>query len=417
MPGDEPQQSDARQDARDDELAAGCYRMEAAQPGETWRGRVKRFIVFSWPLFAIPGFLTALFYTFGWFPWQMIPLAYVMNFIVTLCIGGAIILSRMLVEKRFCRIKPAWRAHTVGGVVTVVGVVVGAELALRCIDLLSPWVEMSTSRKSLIGVGLVISAVIYIIEATYERLRDRARRVELREQQAQQQALRAQFEALQARTNPHFLYNSLNTVAGLIEEDPKSAEQALEKLSDMFRYTLEGSRRQQVRLADEVRTVRGYLEMEELRFGNRLRYQVDVPDDLSDLAVPPLLLQPLVENAVLHGISPRREGGSVRVGAAQTDGLLELIVEDDGPGPGHSTHEGSHTSLDELSKRLELLYGDRARIDSGAGANGGFRIRVQLPARPYAGASADEENNAADGARPGRQRRDGDAPPYEASSS
>jgi len=357
-----------------------CARLEPAPLGETRRQRVRRVVGFVWPLFVIPAVLTALFFSFGWFGWRVLPVAFAMNTLVTLCIGGSIVLIHNILPKRLACVRPIWLAHTLGALATIGGVVGGAELAIRSLDLLSRWVDMSLDRATLIGVGLVIAAVIWAIEFTYERLRQRARAVELREEQAQRQTLRAQFEALQARTNPHFLYNSLNTVAGLIEEDPRRAEQALEKLSDLLRYALDGSRRAQVRLSDELQNVRGYLEMEELRFGSRLHYRIDAGDAVGDLAVPPLILQPLVENAVLHGIGTRTEGGTVHVEAAQTNGVLHLIVEDDGPGPGGSQYHGSRTSLDELSQRLLLLYGDRAAIESDAVADGGFRVHLRIPA-------------------------------------
>lgn len=382
------------QPTHEEEPQQDCFRLEPGKPGESWRRRGLRIVTFAWPIFAIPAVLTGLFFSFGWFSWRVIPIAFAMNLFVTVCVGGGIVLSHMLVAKRLRRIRPVWLAHTIGVAVTIAGVVIGVELALQGIELLSPWIEMHTSRASFLGVGLVITAVMWTIEFVYERLRERARRVELREQRAQQQALRAQFEALQARTNPHFLYNSLNTVAGLIEEDPERAEQALEKLSDLFRYALEGSRRDQVALADELRTVNGYLEMEKLRFGDRLRYDIDVPSDVGGLAVPPLVLQPLVENAVLHGVGPRTEGGTVRVAATKSDGVLELVVEDDGPGPGSSQHHGSQTSLDELSQRLDLLYGERARLESETAPGGGFRIRVRLPVIPAAEVRAEHDDPA-----------------------
>jgi sensor histidine kinase YesM len=361
---------------------------------------VRRVVAFAWPLLAIPAVLTALFYSFGWFSWRVIPIAFAMNLLATVCIGGSIVLSHTLVERWLRRMRPVWLAHAVGALVMIVGVVLGAELAIRCVRLLSPWIQWQTSRGTFIGVGLVIASVIWVIEFVYARLRGHARRVELREQMAQQQALRAQLEALQARTNPHFLYNSLNTVAGLIEEDPQRAEQALEKLSDLFRYALDGSRREQVPLADELRTVHGYLEMEKLRFGPRLRYEVDVPNDVIELAVPPLILQPLVENAILHGVGPRIEGGFVRIVATESDGGLDLTVEDDGPGPGNSQHHGTSTSLDELSKRLELLYAENAAIESGPAPGGGFRVRVRLPATPYPVAQGANDRQAGTSSRP-----------------
>src|SRR5262249_51853978 len=137
---------------------------------------------------------------------------------------------------------------------------------------------------------------------TYERLRLRVRNVEQREQRARQAALEAQLASLQARTNPHFLFNALNTVAGLIHEDPARAEDAVVRLAHLFRYTHDASSRQRVSLREEIEAVRAYLDMESMRFEKRLEYCVDVADELSGILLPPLAVQPLVENAVRHGV-------------------------------------------------------------------------------------------------------------------
>jgi sensor histidine kinase YesM len=221
--------------------------------------------------------------------------------------------------------------------------------------------------------------VIWAIEYVYTKLRVHARNVELREERARRDALKAQLETLQARTDPHFLYNSLNMVAGLIDEDPALAERVLEKLSDLFRYALEGSRKARVTLGEELAAVRGYLEVQSLRLGERLRFEIDAADGVESLSVPPLVLQPLVENAVLHGVSPRVDGGAVLVRARRRNGLLELSVEDDGSGPGSSPSTGTRTSLRDLQERLDLLYGGEAKLESGKSENGGYRVRVELP--------------------------------------
>ena len=191
--------------------------------------------------------------------------------------------------------------------------------------------------------------------------------------------LRAELRALQARTNPHFLFNSLNTAAGLIEEDPAAAEQVIERLAGLFRYSLRGSERSWVRLSEEVEAVRGYLEVEAIRLGERLTSEVSVAPELAEVLVPPLVLQPLVENAVLHGVAPRKEGGRVSVAASRTDSTLVLSVSDDGHGPGSSPHRGSGTSMVDLEKRLQMVYGGDARFSSAAGAEGGFRVDLSLP--------------------------------------
>jgi LytS/YehU family sensor histidine kinase len=209
---------------------------------------------------------------------------------------------------------------------------------------------------------------------------------EVRREQALKNALRAQLEGLQARTHPHFLFNSLNTVAGLIEEDPRRAEQVVERLAQLYRHVLGRSGRERVALADELRAVVDYLEIEQVRFGERLRWRLDVEPGLERVEVLPFVLQPLVENAVLHGIADRVGGGQVRVTARRRSGTLELEVEDDGPGfGGSSTHRGSGTSFEELARRLELAHGPAARLHAAAGLEAGARVTLCIPCDPPAG--------------------------------
>jgi sensor histidine kinase YesM len=131
--------------------------------------------------------------------------------------------------------------------------------------------------------------------------------------------------------------------------------------------------------------VEGYLEFERLRLGDRLRATIDVDGALRGVLVPPLVLQPLVENAVNHGVAPRRSGGTIAISACTLDGKLRLCVEDDGPGPNGSTHRGTGTSQSDLESRLRLNYGEGASLIRGPGARGGFRAELILPLEPLPG--------------------------------
>ncbi len=233
-------------------------------------------------------------------------------------------------------------------------------------------------RLRVMSIGLSILVSIRLVEFGYERLREKVRSVELREERARRQALHAELAALQARVDPHFLFNSLNTIAGLIEEDPKRAVEVVTRLSGLFRHTVHGSRVESVPLEDEIGAVSAFLEIQTLRFSDRLSWTVDVAPGLETARVPPLILQPLVENAVLHGTSQRRKA-KVRIEAEANGDRLLLTVEDDGPGPGQSTHRGSGTSLADLAERVDLLHGAAAGLETGPLPGGGFRACLRLP--------------------------------------
>jgi two-component system sensor histidine kinase AlgZ len=222
----------------------------------------------------------------------------------------------------------------------------------------------------------VVSALV-----VYDRLRGKARRLEVREQRARLAAVQAELRALQARTNPHFLFNSLNSVAGLIAEDPERAELMLEKLSAVFRYALEGSRRQTVPLAAELAAVSTYLGVEGIRFGGRLVTEIDIDQDpaVQDLPVPPLVLQPLVENAILHGIAVRQGPGVVTLRVARRDHQVVITVENDGGGDAVVEPTGSHSALGDLQERLRLLYGSAATLRHGPRRPDGYRAELVLP--------------------------------------
>ncbi|MCP4205103.1 MAG: hypothetical protein GY769_24605 [bacterium] len=305
--------------------------------------------------------------------------SFVFNSIISLCIGLAVSNAFRFGLPALRRLFPGAASGIVlYAFVAVTGTALGAEAAVRVIDALGG-IKAASFRADVLRIAFVVVAIILTAELAYTRLRQKARRDELRAQQARKQALHAELKALQARTNPHFLFNSLNTVAGLIEENPAGAERVLEKLAGLFRYTLKGTEVGWVRLAEELDNVSSYLEVETIRLGDRLQCEFQVPPQARDVLVPPLVLQPLVENAVLHAVAPRKRGGSVRVGAVIRDSNLVLSVSDDGDGPGTSPHRGSGTSLSELEERLDLVYGGTSDFWTGANPEGGFEVRLTLP--------------------------------------
>jgi two-component system sensor histidine kinase AlgZ len=198
---------------------------------------------------------------------------------------------------------------------------------------------------------------------------------------AEKTALRAQLEAIQSRTNPHFLFNALNTIASLVRDDPSLAERTIERLADLLRYTLQHARVEEVSLERELEIVVDYLEIQRARFGEKLRYTIDVEEGLRSLRLPPFLLQPLVENAVLHGITGRPQGGMVQLSARRRNEQAEFRIEDDGPGPEASAHQGVGTGLADLRTRLELLYGEAYSLRTGASELGGFMVELLVPTR------------------------------------
>lgn len=217
-----------------------------------------------------------------------------------------------------------------------------------------------TQRLEFLWTSLVVSWGSILPAVMVHGLRRDRDAIEARLQEERRSRLGAQLQALQARLQPHFLFNSLNTIACLIQEDPAAAERVVERLAELLRYNLGDLDRPVVPLRDELAVVQAYLEVQAARFGARLRFAIDCPQELAQKPVPPLSLQPLVENAVLHGAVSQRRGGMVHVRAEAVSGQLAISVQDDGPGLGGSPHHGNGVALSGLRERLRILYPDAA---------------------------------------------------------
>ena len=216
----------------------------------------------------------------------------------------------------------------------------------------------------------------------------RSRQQEEQTQALQAELAQAQLQALRMQVNPHFLFNTLNAIAVLVRGGETSkAGRTLRLLSDMLRATFKGADVQMAPLREEIDLVERYLEIEEIRFGDRLRVGIEVDPDVSEVPVPYLLLQPLVENAVRHGIAPHAEAGVVRVSARPTTTQgqkgVELVVADSGSGfpkdPETLLAESEGVGLANTKRRLETLYGDAHTLELGTAAEGGARVTLQLP--------------------------------------
>jgi len=211
----------------------------------------------------------------------------------------------------------------------------------------------------------------------------RLRREEARAASAEALRARAELSALRAQLNPHFLFNVLHSVLGMMRRDPALAEQALERLGDLLRYALRVHRDgvDRTALRHEWEFMETYLELETIRLGDRLKISKRVDEAALDCSVPTFSVQPLVENAVRHGIAPRAEGGSVRVDASLVAGLLRIEVTNDGAGEATAANgDESGTGLRVLRERLEVLYHGHAELSCGAAGEGSYRAVLTLPA-------------------------------------
>ena len=212
---------------------------------------------------------------------------------------------------------------------------------------------------------------------------------------AESAAQRAQLEALRYQINPHFLFNSLNAVSTLVTEHRNDeAARMLSRVSDFLRLTLTAPVRDEIALAEEVDYVRRYLEIERVRFGDRLRVEIDVDADAWEASIPVFVLQPLIENAVRYAVAPRESGGSITVEAVRTGDRVRISVVDDGPGLGNGAagNGAGRIGLANTRDRLRALYGDRGRLELESGPGGGTRATIEVP---YARAVSDSRRDSA----------------------
>ncbi len=229
-----------------------------------------------------------------------------------------------------------------------------------------------------IGIYLLIALTSYAFNY-YRRFREG----QLRTLQLEAQLSQAQLQALKMQLHPHFLFNTLHSISALLNKDTEAARQMITRLGDFLRLTLENSGSQEVTLQQEMEFLSCYLEIERIRFRNRLVTHMDVAPQLLEARVPNLILQPIVENAIRHGIAPRSSPGLIEIEAKHQNGALRIQVRDNGPGlPKHRTSENlfrKGLGLSNTETRLERLYGAAHLFDLSNDPDGGLIVTLEIP--------------------------------------
>jgi two-component system LytT family sensor kinase len=221
---------------------------------------------------------------------------------------------------------------------------------------------------------MTVAAIAHSLEA-WTRARDR----ELDAAVAKSQLAEARLEALSAQLQPHFLFNTLQAISTLISRDPAAAEKMLSHLADLLREVLRQGDKRETPLREELRVLEAYLEISRKRFGDRLTIAIDAAPETLDVAVPFFVLQPLVENALHHGVGARSGPATITIQSRLAGGKLELAVIDDGPGVDGEIRRG--IGLTNTEARLAGLYGPVASMTVGTGEPGGFSVRLSIPIR------------------------------------
>lgn len=311
-----------------------------------------------------------------------------LNFIASMCIGSIIYLLfnglrlTLLNEQRKHKL---WYMIGLMLVVAPLGQVVGLKLfswltgvSVDSIASLLPTRIISTLTFTLIGGG---GAVLFFANREkIARLEAAAAEEKARAESVARQAMQTQLQLLQAQIEPHMLFNTLANLQGLISFDTDKAQLLLEQLIQYLRATLSSSRADTTTLGQEFALMDAYLGLMAIRMGTRLSYTLQLPDSLRETKVPPMLLQPLVENAIQHGLEPKIEGGHITVEASTDGARLILTVRDDGLGLDHPGQtKGTQLGVSNIRERLQVMHGDAASLSLNAQPQGGVIASLILP--------------------------------------
>ena len=297
----------------------------------------------------------------GWGPY---PSRVLYHLIVSFCVGFLFWIGAPLNHFLQGRLRPLplWTFRILSAAITLnVGITIGFAI-LAAMGVFS-WAYYWTVLQDSVVPTTVIGVLCVIGFTMYDTLKYRA----------QYETAQARLSSLESRLRPHFLFNTLNSIMALIPEDPAAAERVTERLAALLRYSLDNTGQSTVRLEQELKVATDYLEIEKTRFGDRLQYSIDVPEELMRSEVPPFSLQTLVENSVKYG------GGEIRVSAHNGNGRLVLRVWDSGNGfPDKPVFPEGH-GLRNLKERLNALWGNKAAVGFPREA-AGTAVEISLPA-------------------------------------
>jgi len=257
----------------------------------------------------------------------------------------------------------------------------------RLQTVLNPVVASEAARVSPLDEGaklllLAMAGAVAIYATNWlERLATSFSRATEEREQLEARLARAQLQSLRLQLHPHFLFNTLNTINALIGTDRRAAERVISGLSELLRMSLTSASEQEVTLARELELLAHYIEIQHIRFQDRLKVRFQIDPDARFALVPNLVLQPLVENAIRHGIAPRAAPGHVTVSARRHGARLELGVVDDGVGESANTEHRDGVGLGNTRARLLSLYGSDHRFEASSPPGGGFAVAIEIPYR------------------------------------
>lgn len=305
----------------------------------------------------------------------------------SLSIGWSILSVHMLAGQKLAE---RFGVRVTNVLATVIGLIIAsAVLGVYHQYSALPVAELDMSSGILAVFFGVLGTIVFTNLSRIYEMRADLSKAELQQQATQRQLAEAQLKTLQAQIEPHFLFNTLSTAMGLIRSNPTAAEETLQQLTTLLRNSLSRTRTMQTSLREEIVLLNAYLQIAKIRMGARLSYSVTCPEELNDFELPPMLVQPLVENALTHGLEPAESGGSVTVTAQASDDMIEVVVADTGLGlKEHSATPGNNTGLRNVRNRLQSLYGKAATLRLTTNSPTGVIATLCIPLNTKASAAA-----------------------------
>ena len=334
----------------------------------------RRHVLKSFSYTALFNTAIALFLTFLEFGG-----GFVKTFIITQCIGMSICACILLVNFLFKSAKPFIQIAAIF-VAMIIGSVIGTLLGTVAAGIGTSIFFQEYSLFQMIILGLVFGTIIsYFIfsRETITTTKTMVQEERIKRLISEKKAVESNLRLLQAQIEPHFLFNTLSNIVSLLETDLEKGKYMLEDLIHYLRTSLSKTRSETTTIGQEMEMIRSYMNIFKVRMGERLRYQVDVPDSIKDIPFPPMLIQPLVENAIKHGLEPKIEGGEVFISGKENKEILRLEIADTGVGFYEESDPG--TGLSNIRERLQSIYGDKGRLILEDNRPCGLKAIIEVP--------------------------------------
>jgi len=300
-------------------------------------------------------------------------------FIISQCIGLSSCCCVLLVYNFIHKAKPVYQAVLVGGAL-VVGTTIGSYLGLAISGLSSSDPFDKHGFLQLLFLGVIFGSIIVYFFSSREQIAESQTRIQeekIKRLTSEKKAAEANLKLLQAQVEPHFLFNTLSNILSLLDTNPERGKSMLVDFIQYLRASLSKIRKEQATLGQEMEMIQAYLSIFKVRMGDRLKYEIDLPKQMEAITFPPMLIQPLVENAIKHGLESRVDGGEIRIKGMEKDGVLRLEVAD--TGNGFLQERDSGVGLSNIRERLNSMYGNSGRLILEENQPHGLKAIIEVP--------------------------------------